>query len=62
MVLSHEVRARKIREVAERHGWTIAQTEAQLKSYLQRVVTSEAALLDALAQMQPDEVKRTVTV
>ncbi len=62
MQLSPEVRKRKVRDVAERHGWTIPQTEEQVKSLRERVVTSEAAILEALAQMKPDELRRGYTL
>ncbi|KND47878.1 MAG: hypothetical protein AB201_03125 [Parcubacteria bacterium C7867-006] len=59
MQLSPEVRARKIREIAERHGWTIQQTEDQIKHYRTRVVDSEAALLDALVNMKPEDIRQS---
>lgn len=54
MVLSPEVRDRKIREAAERHGWTPKQVEDQLRSYVTRVKATEAELLDAIIQMPPE--------
>lgn len=54
MTLSHEFRSRKIREIAERHGWTIKRTEEQISSFRFRLNIPEEELLEILLQMKPD--------
>ncbi len=58
MGLSPDVRARKIREIAERYGWTIKQAEDQVSSFKSRLNIPEEEILEILLEMKPDLLKQ----
>ncbi len=54
MALSPEIRVRKIREIAERHSWTIRKAEEQINSFKARLSSPEEAIIQALLEMRPE--------
>lgn len=54
MALSPEIRQRKVREIAERHGWTIKKAEEQIASLRASIQGSEDDLLEALLSVRPE--------
>lgn len=54
MGLTPDVRARKIREVAGRHGWTTKRAEEQVASFKSRLNIPEEELFETLLEMKPE--------